>query len=99
MTKKSALANLQSFDITDFLEDDEAIAEYLNQVLTDGDDGELAAALGHIARAKGMSQIALDAGLSRESLYKALREDAHPRFDTIQRVCKALGVRLVAQPV
>jgi probable addiction module antidote protein len=98
MTKKENLANLRPFDMADFLEDEEAIAEYLNQVLTDGDDGELAAALGHIARAKGMSQIALDSGLSRESLYKALREDAHPRFDTIQRVCKALGVRLVVTP-
>jgi len=68
-------------------------------VMLGGDDGELAHALGHIAKARGMAQIAKDAGIGRESLYKALRPDANPRFDTISRVCKALGVRLVAQPL
>jgi probable addiction module antidote protein len=88
-----------TFDMADYLDDDEAIAEYLTQVLSDGDDSELAAALGHIAKARGMSQIAKDAGIGRESLYKALRSDAHPRLDTINRVCKALGVKLVAQAI
>lgn len=59
----------------------------------------LAAALGDIARARGMSKIAKSAGLTREALYKALRPDSTPRFDTISRVCNALGVRLVAQPM
>lgn len=59
----------------------------------------LAAALGGIARARGMSEIAKASGLAREALYKALRPDAQPRFDTISRVCTALGVRLVAQAV
>ncbi len=59
----------------------------------------LAAALGDIARARGMSEIAKSAGLTREALYKALRPDSTPRFDTISRVCNALGVRLVAQPM
>jgi probable addiction module antidote protein len=76
-----------------------AVAEYLSQVLTDGDDSELAHALGHIAKARGMTQIAKDAGIGRESLYKALRADAHPRFDTISRVCRALGVKFVARPI
>ena len=57
------------------------------------------AALGDIARARGMSEIAKVSGLTREVLYKALRPDAQPRFDTISRVCGALGVRLVAQAV
>jgi probable addiction module antidote protein len=98
MTKKVKSRDLPVFDMADYLDDDEAIAEYLTQVMSDGDDSELAAALGHIAKARGMTQIAKDAGIGRESLYKALRSDAHPRFDTINRVCKALGVRLVAQP-
>ena len=55
--------------------------------------------VGDIARARGMTQIAQDAGIGREALYKALRPDASPRFDTISRVCKALGVKLVVQPV
>jgi probable addiction module antidote protein len=98
--KKAVKSKEQStFDMADYLDDDEAIAEYLTQVLSDGDDSELAAALGHIAKSRGMSQIAKDAGIGRESLYKALRSDAHPRFDTINRVCKALGVKLVAQAI
>jgi probable addiction module antidote protein len=61
--------------------------------------GLLAAALGDVAKARGMTDIAKASGLSREALYKALRPNAQPRFDTINRVCRALGVRLVAQPV
>ncbi len=72
------------------------IIEYLNQVLDEGDPAELAAAIGHIAKARGMTEIARSSGIKREALYKALRPNSHPRFDTIQRVCKALGVKLVA---
>jgi probable addiction module antidote protein len=99
MTKKVKIDDLPEFDMADYLDNDAAVAEYLSQVLTDGDDSELAQALGHIAKARGMTRIAKDAGIGRESLYKALRADAHPRFDTISRVCKALGVKLVAQPI
>jgi probable addiction module antidote protein len=99
VTKKVKIDDLPEFDMADYLDSDEAVAEYLSQVLTDGDDGELAQALGHIAEARGMTRIAKDAGIGRESLDKALRADAHPRFDTISRVCKAWGVRLVAQPI
>ena len=99
MNKKVKIENLPVFDMADYLDSDTAVAEYLSQVLTDGDAGELAHALGHIAKARGMAQIAKDAGIGRESLYKALRADANPRFDTISRVCKALGVKLVAQPL
>jgi probable addiction module antidote protein len=86
------------FDMTEVLNSDEAIAEYLSQVLEDGDADELVAALGHIARAKGMTKIAEDAGLGRESLYKALTPGAKPRVDTILRVVRALGVKLAATP-
>ena len=87
------------FDSAKFLTDNEAVAAYLSDMLEEGDASVLAHALGNIARARGMAQIAQDAGIGREALYKALRPGAQPRFDTITRVCGALGVRLVAQPV
>ncbi len=87
------------FDLAEHLKNDEDIAAYLTLVIEEGEPGELAHALGIVARARGMAQVADDAGLTREALYKALREDAQPRFDTINRVCKALGVKLVAQPI
>lgn len=89
---------LHAFDMSEMLDSDEAIAEYLSQVMADGDADELVAALGHIARDRGMAQIARDAGLGRESLYKALAPGAKPRFDTVLRVVRALGVRLEARP-
>lgn len=87
------------FDAAKYLDDEQAIADYLTDMLEDGSPGLLAAALGDIARARGMAQIAQDAGIGREALYKALRADAQPRFETIARVCKALGVKLTAQPL
>lgn len=89
---------LKPFDPAKYLDSDEAIAEYLTAILEDNDAALLAAALGDIARARGMSEIARASGLTREALYKALRPDAQPRFDTVARVCAALGVKLVAQP-
>lgn len=82
------------FDMAAHLDSPEAIAEYLNQVLDDGDGNELLRALGYVARARGMAQVARDAGLGRESLYKALSPGAKPRADTLFRVIRALGVRL-----
>ena len=99
MSNKIRAADLPDFDITEYLEDDQAIAEYLTIVLEDDDPALLAAALGDIARARGMTEIAKASGLTREALYRALRENAQPRFDTINRVCHALGVKLVAQPL
>ncbi len=95
--QKTKVADLHTFDITEMLQTEQDIAEYLSVVIDDGDPAMLAVTLGDIARARGMTQIAKDSGLSREALYKALRPGASPRFDTIARVCKALGVRLVAQ--
>lgn len=99
MAKKIRVADLPEFDATEYLDSEEAIAEYLTAMIEGGDPAMLAAALGDIARARGMSEIAAASGLTREALYKALRPDAQPRFDTINRVCAALGIRLVAQPV
>jgi len=80
------------------LRDEQDIAAYLTLVLQEGDPGELAHALGVIARARGMTQIAAEAGMGREALYKALRADASPRFETILKVMHALGLRLSVQP-
>ena len=95
--KKIRLADLHRFDVTEFLEDEKAIAEYLTVVLEENDSAALADALGTIARARGMTEIAKASGMSREALYRALRKNSQPRFDTISRVCSALGVKLVAQ--
>ncbi len=98
MTKRIKVADLPEFDAAAYLDSEEAIAAYLTDILAANDPALLAAALGDIARAQGMSAIAKASGLTREALYKALRPDANPRFDTISRVCTALGVRLVVQP-
>ena len=99
MSKKIKISNLREFDMAEHLDDDRAIAEYLTVVMEENDPSALAQALGTVARARGMGEIAKAAGLGREALYKALRPGAHPRFDTVQRVCAALGVRLTAVPV
>jgi probable addiction module antidote protein len=96
MTKKIRVADLPEFDIAEHLDSVQAMAEYLTVVLEENDPAALAGALGSIARARGMSEIAKASGLTREALYRALRPDAQPRFDTISRVCAALGVKLVA---
>ena len=85
---------LKAFDITRLLDNEEAMAEYLSQVLEDGDNAELIRALGHIAKAKGMATVARESGLGRESLYKALSEGSQPRFDTITKVINALGLKM-----
>lgn len=85
------------WDPADHLETEEDMAAYLEAALEEGDPALVAAALGDIARAKGMSQVARDAGLSRESLYKALSGDRSPDFDTILKVLDALGLRLHAK--
>jgi len=99
MTKRIKAADLPEFDAAPYLDNEAAVAAYLTDILDANDPALLAAALGDIARARGMSEIAKASGLTREALYKALRPDAQPRFDTIARVCGALGVRLVAQAV
>ena len=99
MTNKIKIADLPTFDMAEHLPDEKAIAEYLTIVMEENDPSALADALGTVARARGMTDIAEKSGLTREALYKALRPGAHPRFETIQRVCGALGVRLRAEPI
>ena len=99
MTKRIKVFELPEFDATEYLNSEEDVAAYLTTVLEENDPALLAAAIGDIARARGMSQVAKDSGIAREALYKALRPGSKPRFETISRVCAALGVRLVAQPM
>ncbi|CAM5778857.1 addiction module antidote protein [Ottowia pentelensis] len=87
------------FDMAQHLQGEQEMAEYLRQVLHDGDPIELAAALGDIARARGMTQLARDTGLSRESLYKSLSGERAPSSDTLLKVIRALGFNLTIEPV
>lgn len=86
------------FDAADYLDSEETIAEYLTAIMEEDDPDLLLAAIGDVAKARGMAQIAKDAGLGRESLYKALQPGAKPRFDTVMKVMKALGVKLHVEP-
>jgi len=83
-----------NFDIAEYLDNKEVIAEYLSQILADGDMDELLEALGNIAKAKGMSQIASETGLGRESLYKTFHKGTKPKFDTIMKVMQSFGVKM-----
>ena len=87
---------LTDFDISQYLDNKEVIAEYLTQVLEDGDIDELMVAIGNIAKAKGLTQISKDSGLGRESLYKTFNKGSKPRFDTVVRVLNSLGIHLKA---
>ena len=92
--------NLKTYrwDASEYLETPEQMAAYLEAALEDGDPQLIAAVLGDIAKAKGMSQIAKDSGLGRESLYKALSSDGNPELATVLKVVKALGLSLHATP-
>jgi probable addiction module antidote protein len=91
--------DLEDFDPAEYITSDEAAAAYITQALATNDAAIFAAAIGDIARARGMSDIAKAAGLGRESLYKALRPNSQPRMETMTRVLGALGVRLVAEAI
>jgi probable addiction module antidote protein len=98
MTHKKPKTKLLPFDAARYLKDDAAVAEYMTAVLESDDPDLLLLALGDVARARGMATIANASGLGRESLYKALAPGAKPRFDTVLKVARALGVRLEAHP-
>src|ERR1700678_2744082 len=86
------------FDAAEYLDNDAVIAEYLSAAAEDPNPEVFVAALGDVAKARGIAQIAEDAGLGRESLYKTLRAGAHPRFETINFVLRALGVKFAVVP-
>ena len=87
------------FDMANYLHSEAEIAEYLRQVLEDNYPAELAGALGDIARARGMTQLARDTGLSRESLYKSLSGERAPSSDTLFKVIHAMGFKLSVEPL
>lgn len=91
--------NTSKFDIADYVDSKEMIAEYLNTVLEEGNNADVINAIGHIAKAIGMTKIAEETGLSRPSLYKALSVGAKPQFETIMKVLKAIGGQIQVTPV
>lgn len=95
--KKVNIDEFANLSIAEHLDSPETIASFLTDILESNDPALLAAALGDIARAKGMSDVAKYTGITREALYKALRNNASPRFETVSKVCSAFGVKLVAQ--
>ncbi len=89
---------IERFDIAEHLETDEDIHEFLSEAITTGSESDFIHALGIAARAKGMSDIARSAQVTRASLYKSLSENGNPRFDTINKIVEALGCKLVIAP-
>lgn len=87
------------YDSAEYLDSDEAIAAYIDEALESADPTHIAHALGVVARARGMTEIARAAGVSREHLYRALKETGNPELSTVVRVLKALGLRLSALPI
>ena len=94
MNTNKAIDGLSAFEKDEYLDTEEATAEYLTQVLADYKEGDLAEALGCIAKARGITEISKASGLTREELYKALMADSQLSLDTIQRVCMGLGLKL-----
>ena len=97
MSRTRVKARLVPFDAARYLTDDAAVAEYMTAALETGDPDLLLLALADVARARGMAQVAKEAGLGRESLYKALAPGAKPRYETVMKVVRALGVQLTAK--
>jgi probable addiction module antidote protein len=93
MSKHSDLG-LAPFDASDYLDSEETIAEYLTAALENPDPDVFLVAVRDVAKARGIANVAAQAGLGRESLYKALKPGAQPRFDTVRRLLRALGVKL-----
>ena len=88
------MALAETYDAAEYLESEEDMAAYLNAALEEGDATILAAALGDIARAKGMTQLSRDTGITRDGLYKALSPSGNPSFETVLRVVRALGLKI-----
>lgn len=96
---QEAINALPTYDPAEYLKSEQSIANFLNDFLEDGDPAAITEALGIAARARGMTEVAKQSGITREALYRALKADSQPRLDTILKVLKAFGIRLVAQPI
>ena len=88
------MVNVSDFDVSEYLDNEELIAEYLSAALEEENPDVFLAAIGHVAKARGMSEIAMKTGLGRESLYKAFSPGAKPRYETVQKVLSGLGVKV-----
>ncbi|GAB5500744.1 MAG: putative addiction module antidote protein [Pseudohongiellaceae bacterium] len=88
------MVKVSDFDVSKYLDNEELIAEYLSAALEDPNPDVFLAAVGHVAKARGMSEISEKSGLGRESLYKAFSPGAKPRYETVQRVLTSLGVKV-----
>jgi probable addiction module antidote protein len=88
------MTKVSDFDLSLYLDDKEIIAEYLTQVLNDGDFDEFYDAISYIAKARGMSKVSQDTGLGRESLYKSFKKGSKPKFETVLKVFKSLDIKL-----
>ena len=93
------MKNIAAFEAADYLDNDMVIAEYLNAALEDENPNVFLQAIADVAKARGMTKLAKDTGLGRESLYKALAPGAKPRYDTIIKLIRALGVELHTSPI
>ena len=93
------MKNVAAFDAADYLDNDAVISEYLNAALEDENPNVFLQAIADVAKARGMTKLAKDTGLGRESLYKALAPGAKPRYDTIIKLVRALGVELHTSPI
>lgn len=93
------ISELTRFDMADYLDSEEAIAEYLSLVIAENDSAAFVQALGTVARARNMTELAEKTGLNRESLYKALSGNINPRFETINKVINALGLQIKVLPL
>lgn len=91
-------AEISDYDVADYLKTEIEVRYFLEEILNANDPKLLQMALGDVARSAGMAKIAKKAGLNRESLYKALKEEAHPRFETVMRVFNAMGMKLSLTP-
>ncbi|KKC39544.1 addiction module antitoxin [Devosia epidermidihirudinis] len=92
------MVNLQKYDSAAYLKNDEAILIYLQEAIDSNDPKMVSHALGVVARARGMSQIAREAGVSRESLYRTLSDEGNPEFGTVMKIVRALGMKLAVAP-
>ena len=92
------MKHVAAFDAADYLDNEEVIAEYINAALEDENPNVFLQAIADVAKARGMTKLAKDTGLGRESLYKALAPGAKPRYDTVLKLVRALGIELHATP-
>ncbi|MDB5777623.1 MAG: putative addiction module antidote protein [Herbaspirillum sp.] len=86
------------FDASKYLDSEEAISEYMNAAIEEGDTDIFMAALANVVKAKGIAKVAIDAGIGRESLYKTLAPGSSPRFETVMKLAKAVGVTITTVP-